>query len=316
MPEKYSISAEEEEAEGQRLDLFLTHYFLSKFSRSYIQKLIRSEEVLVSEKIVKPNYILKTDDDILINVPDPIAYDVIAEDIPLDIVYEDEDLCVINKSVGMVVHPACGHYTGTLVHALLYHCSSLSGMNGVLRPGIVHRLDKDTSGLMVVAKNDQAHRHLAEQLQDRSLKRSYWTIAKGVFPNETLKCETQIARSRSNRKLMAVVQEGGKEAISNFAIKERFEKHTLLEVSLCTGRTHQIRVHLKYLGYPVVGDPVYSREKNVRLGTTTMPFVRQALHAKEIAFIHPKTRELKKFETDLPEDMQKLLTFLREGALK
>ena len=238
-------------------------------------------------------------------LPEPEATDVVPEDIPLDILYEDEDVIVVNKARGMVVHPAAGVSRGTLVNALLAHCKDLSGINGALRPGIVHRLDKDTSGVMIAAKNDAAHRSLAEQIQEKTAKRVYWAILTGNIAETEGVIHGAIGRNPKDRQKMAVVQENGKDATTNFRVLERFGAYTLAECRLLTGRTHQIRVHMAYIGHPVVGDPKYGSKK--------CPFSieGQALHSRTLMFTHPRTGERMEFEAPLPEDMQMILDALR-----
>ena len=241
------------------------------------------------------------------DLPEPQPLDVQPEDIPLNIIYEDDDVVVVNKARGMVVHPAAGNYNGTLVNALLYHCKNLSGINGVIRPGIVHRLDKDTSGIMICAKNDSAHLSLSEQIQSKTAQRTYLAVVRGNVKNDSGIIETQIARDKNDRKKMAVVAEGGRQAITEYEVAERFGKYTVVRCRLKTGRTHQIRVHMEYLGYPLVGDPKYSPMK------TPFAINGQALHSLTLSFTHPRTGERLTFEAPLPEDMQKILTRLRLG---
>ena len=229
------------------------------------------------------------------------------ENIPLDIIYEDDDVVVVNKARGMVVHPAAGNYSGTLVNALLYHCKNLSGINGVIRPGIVHRLDKDTSGIMICAKNDAAHISLSEQIQAKTAKRTYLAVVRGNVKTDSGVIETMIARDKNDRKKMAVVKEDGRIAITEYEVLERFGKYTIVRCKLRTGRTHQIRVHMEYLGYPLVGDPKYSPMK------TPFSIQGQALHSQTLEFTHPRTGERMCFEAPLPEDMHKIVTRLRLG---
>lgn len=310
----YVLAVEEAEDEGERLDRYLVDKLPNDCSRTFVQRLISDDCVRVNDKPVKASYSLRLDDELRVVVPAAEPYDVTPENIPLDILFEDEHLLVINKPVGMVVHPAYGHMEHTLVHALLYHCKNLSGINGVLRPGIVHRLDKDTSGLLVVAKDDVTHRGLSAQLQDRSLSRVYQTIVCGQFKYNQYELTTRIGRSKRHRKRMAVlddIEPSGKEAISFFSVKERFLHATLLEVSLRTGRTHQIRVHAQHLGCAVLGDPVYHSGQTIHLTSGAVSLNRQALHAYHIKFIHPISKEDKEFTCDLPSDMQAILDRLR-----
>jgi len=307
--------------EKERLDLFLRRA-IGHFSRTFFQRLINEEKILVNGKLQKASYLIAPGDRILIAVPPPKKYDVISENIPLNIVYEDEHLLVVNKPAGMVVHPAVGHYTGTLVNALLYHCHDLSGIGGELRPGIVHRLDMDTSGLLVAAKDDRTHRELSNQFRDRSIEREYWALVWGVPSPRSGRIETQIGRSATNRKKMAVVEEGGKLTITTYETQERLYLLSLVKLKLGTGRTHQIRVHMAHIGHPVFGDAVYGG-RNRRLGALTAGerkiaarflelLPRQALHARTLGFEHPYTKQWLRFESDLPEDMEKLLETARE----
>ena len=275
--------------EGMRLDVFAS--LILDLSRSACQKLIADGHIKVNDKMPTKKYNVIQGDVVICKIPQPEEYQVLPEDIPLDIVYEDSDIIVINKPQNMVVHPAPGNYSGTLVNALMHHCSDLSGVNGVLRPGIVHRLDKDTSGLIVVAKHDKAHNGLAAQLAERKCKRIYYAIVKGVLTKDSMTIKTNIGRHSKDRKKMAVVPAGkGKEAITHIQVLERFKSSTLVEAKLETGRTHQIRVHMLHIGHPVLGDPVYSPVKDGR----------QFLHAKILGFDHPITGEGMCFETKLP----------------
>ena len=290
---------------GERLDVFLTKE-LKDLSRSTIQKLIENGQVTVNQKDVKTNYKLKISDRILVNIPDVRPLELTAEDIPLDVLYEDCDIIVINKARGMVVHPATGNYSGTLVNALLEHCDDLSGINGVARPGIVHRLDKDTSGVMIAAKSDRAHIGLAQQIKEHTASRRYLTIVHGNIKEEQGVIKGPIGRHPSNRKKMAVTFVNSKEATTNFRILERFGDYTLVECKLLTGRTHQIRVHMAYIGHSVVGDPKYGP------GREHFAIVGQALHSTELTINHPVTGESMIFTAELPDDMQTILMELRQ----
>ncbi len=312
MKQTYTLTILDEDDEDERLDKYIPDNLPIDISRSYIQKLIKSGDVLVNGKIKKPNYILKLQDNIEITIPKPIEYHVEPNsDIPIDIVYEDKYLLVINKPAGLVVHPSCGHMDNdTLVSALLFHCKNLSGINGVLRPGIVHRLDMDTSGLMIVAKDDITHRALSKQLQDRTLSRIYNAICYGNFDKDTFSFTSYIGRSKTDRKKMAVLSKPGKTAISHFTVLKRFAHHCLMQIKLETGRTHQIRVHLSHLGHPVVGDSVYGKGQRPFKGAVPSFITRQALHAKKISFFHPIFKKEMEFEVGLPEDMQAVLKVL------
>lgn len=290
---------------GMRADVALAQ--LLEITRSNMQKLLEEGRAVRGQKVIKSNYRVKDGEEILVNLPEPQPLDVQPEDIPLDIIYEDDDVVVVNKARGMVVHPAAGNYNGTLVNALLYHCKNLSGINGVIRPGIVHRLDKDTSGIMICAKNDSAHLSLSEQIQSKTAQRTYLAVVRGNVKNDSGIIETQIARDKNDRKKMAVVTEGGRQAITEYEVAERFGKYTVVKCRLKTGRTHQIRVHMEYLGYPLVGDPKYSPMK------TPFAINGQALHSLTLSFTHPRTGERLTFEAPLPEDMKKILTRLRLG---
>lgn len=290
---------------GQRADVGLAA--LLELTRSNMQKLLDEGRAVRGAKVLKSNYKLKLGEEITVTLPEPQPLDVQPENIPLDIIYEDEDVVVVNKARGMVVHPAAGNYTGTLVNALLYHCKNLSGINGVIRPGIVHRLDKDTSGIMICAKNDAAHVSLSQQIQAKTAKRTYLAVVRGNIKTDSGVIETQIARDKNDRKKMAVVKEGGRDAVTEYEVLERFGKYTIVRCKLRTGRTHQIRVHMEYLGYPLVGDPKYSPMK------TPFSIKGQALHSQTLEFTHPRTGEWMHFEAPLPEDMHKIVTRLRLG---
>lgn len=297
----------EEDFEGERIDKFLAEEY-ENLSRSYIQKLITSENVQLNGKTVKANYRLSNGDLLKINIPELEEAKILPENIELDIRYEDQDVIVVNKRKGMVVHPAPGNYSGTLVNALMAHCKDLSGINGVLRPGIVHRIDKDTSGLIVVCKNDNAHKFLAEQFKEHSVERGYYAVVHGVVNEPLGRIEAPIGRSEKDRKKMAVTFKNSKEAITNYKVLERFSQgYTLIECSLETGRTHQIRVHMAYLKHPLVGDYTYG-PKNKDFDVHG-----QVLHAYKLGFIHPSTKEKMVFESEIPEDFQNILNNLREG---
>ncbi|QBK25569.1 RluA family pseudouridine synthase [Ureibacillus thermophilus] len=294
----------EAEYAGERLDKALSTIH-EDWSRTQIAGWIEEGLVMVNGKEVKAKYKVKEGDVVEIEVPEPEELEVIPENLDLDIVYEDEDVIVVNKPKGMVVHPAPGHMTGTLVNGLMYHCKDLSGINGVLRPGIVHRIDKDTSGLLMVAKNDMAHNGLVEQLVNKTVTRKYTALVHGHIPHNKGTIDAPIGRDPKDRQKQAVV-DNGKEAITHFQVLERFGgKYTLLECKLETGRTHQIRVHMKYIGYPLVGDPKYGPKKTIDFGG-------QALHAGVLGFIHPRTKEYLEFEVPLPEDFMNLLEQLRK----
>ena len=298
------IAAEEN---TKRLDSLLAEK-IDGVSRSYIQKLISEEQILVNDKKIKSNYKVKTGDRVWIEIPDAAPIDILPEPMDLNIVYEDSDLIVVNKPAGMVVHPAHGHYSGTLVNGLMAHCSDLSGINGKMRPGIVHRIDKDTSGLLMIAKNDMAHNHLAAQLKEHSTKRAYYALVQGVISEPAGQIDAPIGRHEVDRKKMAVTLKNSKEAKTHYYVKQRFQKHTFIECRLETGRTHQIRVHMSYLGYPLVGDPLYGTRKN------NLGFTGQALHAYALGFIHPRTGEEMYFEAPLPDHFQQTLKILEQGG--
>jgi len=292
---------------GKRLDVFVST--VADISRSRAAQLIDEGNITVNGKITSKNAKPKNGDSVIINIPEPQIYDVKAENIPLDIVYEDEDLLVVNKPKGMVVHPAAGNYEGTLVNALMHHCGdSLSGINGVMRPGIVHRIDKNTSGLLMVAKNDFAHTGLADQIKEHSFTREYAAIVYGKFKNSSGTVNAPIDRHPQKRKQMAVV-EGGREAVTHYEVLEELNGFTYLKLSLETGRTHQIRVHMAYLGHPVAGDDVYGPKKVItELGG-------QCLHAKKVGFIHPKTNKYMEFDSPLPDYFEKFLRRNRNGQV-
>lgn len=295
MSQKIVISEES----GIRIDAYLAGS-LKELSRSYIQKLVDNGSIKVNNKEVKSNYKIKAGDIIDVDIPQPVELQVEPQDIKLDIVYEDDDVIVINKPQGMVVHPAVGNYSGTLVNALLKHCRNLSGINGVMRPGIVHRIDKDTSGILLVAKNDVAHRSLAKQIKEHTVNRRYIALVEGVIKVEKGTIEGSIGRHPVDRKKMDVVA-GGKHAITHFNVIERFKSFTLIEAKLETGRTHQIRVHMAHIKHPVVGDPVYG-VRNQKFSLKG-----QALHAAVIGFLHPRTGDYMEFKAPLPDYFKKLI---------
>ncbi|GAC92119.1 pseudouridylate synthase [Anoxybacillus flavithermus NBRC 109594] len=294
----------EEQHDGERIDKVIAE-LNEQWSRSQVQQWLKEGHVLVNGKAVKPNYKCHVDDEVVISIPSPEPLDVAPEPIPLDIYYEDADVLVVNKPRGMVVHPAPGHMRGTLVNALLAHCQDLSGINGVLRPGIVHRIDKDTSGLLMIAKNDLAHESLVNQLVNKTVTRKYVAIVHGVIPHDYGTIDAPIGRDPRDRQSMAVV-ENGKEAVTHFRVLERFEHYTYVECQLETGRTHQIRVHMKYIGYPLAGDPKYGPRK-------TLPIDGQALHAGVLGFQHPRTGEYLQFEAPIPHEFERLLDMLRNN---
>lgn len=300
--ETYLVTPEEA---GQRLDQFCQAQ-LAGFSRARCQALIEGGHVTVGDRAAKASLKLKAGESVTIGVPPLEESEVLPEAIPLAIVYEDADLLVVNKPQGMVVHPAPGSPSGTLVNALLHHVRDLSGIGGVSRPGIVHRLDKDTSGLMVVAKHDRAHQALSAQIAAKTALRQYWAVVRGAMPEPDGRIDAPIARHPGQRQKMAVVQ-GGRPAATRWRTLETFKGYSLLELTLETGRTHQIRVHLAYLGHPVVGDPVYGGE--VKL---PVKLAGQALHARKLSFDHPTTGEPVSFEAEVPENFQKLLNYMRQ----
>lgn len=289
---------------GIRLDKFISVTDVG-LSRSAAVNLIENSGVTVNEKQVDKKYRLSAGDVVILQIPDPVPYEAKAENIPLDIVYEDDYLLVVNKPKGMVVHPAAGNYDGTLVNALLYHCGeSLSGINGVLRPGIVHRIDKDTSGLLIVAKNDFAHAHLAKQIKDHSFTREYEAVVFGNLKNDEGTVDAPIGRNPNDRKKMCVTAKNSKNAVTHYSVIRRYKGYTHIKCILETGRTHQIRVHMAYLGHPVAGDVVYG-VKNEKV-----PFTGQCLHARKIGFVHPKTEEYLEFTSQLPDYFNDFLTKL------
>ncbi|MCK9443508.1 MAG: RluA family pseudouridine synthase [Tissierellaceae bacterium] len=288
------------EDEGERLDVFLSKE-LDEVSRTYIQKLIKEKLVFVNNKTRKSSHLVEEGDHIIVKFPKPKVLQVLAEDIPLDIVYEDNDLVVVNKPQGLVVHPAPGNYTGTLVNGLLFHIDKLSSINGIIRPGIVHRLDKDTSGLLIVAKSDKAHRILSELLKNKEINRTYLALVHGLIKQNEDTINLPIGRSSADRKKMAVTYKNSKEAITDYKVLSRYDNYSLIEVSLKTGRTHQIRVHMAHINHPIVGDPVYSRRKN------EFGLDKQMLHAYKLGFLHPVSKDYLEFEIELPRYFKDIL---------
>lgn len=277
-----------------------------EWSRSQVQQLIKDGHVLVNGAAIKTNYKCNPGDSIKVQLPELEELDVLPEEMNLDIYYEDGDVLVVNKPRGMVVHPAPGHTTGTLVNGLMAHCTDLSGINGVMRPGIVHRIDKDTSGLLMIAKNDMAHESLVQQLVDKTVTRKYKAIVHGVIGHDHGTIDAPIGRDKKDRQSMTVTEENSRNAVTHFKVLEKFTSFTFVECQLETGRTHQIRVHMKYIGFPLAGDPKYGPRK------TLTGIDGQALHAGVLGFVHPRTREYLEFEAPLPEDFERVLESLRE----
>lgn len=298
----FNINSEEE---GQRIDKYLSTMIDGK-SRSFVQGLIDEKKVKANSKVVKSNYKLKKGDIIEVEVPEPVELNVSAEEMNLDIVYEDEDVLVVNKEKGIVVHPAPGNYTGTLVNGILHHCSDLSGINGVIRPGIVHRIDKDTSGILVIAKNDESHNDLAAQFKEHSIKREYYALVEGKFSNINGTVDKPISRDKKERIKMAINSDG-KRAVTHYEVLEQYDKGvSLVKCTLETGRTHQIRVHMASIGHPLVGDLVYGYKRQ------KFNIEGQALHAKTLGFIHPRAKEYMEFTSELPHYFKELLEKLRK----
>jgi len=296
----YSV---EEEHKGVRIDKFISTVN-EEMSRTQVQQLMKDGHIKVNGQLVKTNYKCQLNDEVEVTIPEPVELNIEAEEMDLDIYYEDEDVLVVNKPKGMVVHPAPGHTSGTLVNGLMAHCKDLSGINGVMRPGIVHRIDKDTSGLLMVAKNDLAHESLVEQLVAKSVTRKYTAIVHGVIQHSHGTIDAPIGRDKKDRQSQAVTPDG-KNAVTHFTVLETFKDYTLVECQLETGRTHQIRVHMKYIGYPLAGDPKYGPKKTLDIGG-------QALHAGVLGFIHPRTKEYMEFNAPLPDYFAELIEHLRK----
>lgn len=302
MEEKIRIEVENLE-KNERIDKYLSSKLDDSFSRAKIQKLIDEELILVNDKVIKSSYKVSNGDVILITDKEE-DMSVKPEKMDIDIVYEDDDVMVINKKSGVVVHPAPGNYSGTLVNGLMYLSKDLSHVNGEFRPGIVHRIDKDTSGLLIVAKNDKAHRILAEELKEKKVKRKYIALVSGVINHDVGEIDAPIGRDPSDRKKMCVTSTNSKDAITHFRVLERYKNASLIECELETGRTHQIRVHMKYINHPVINDPVYGKSNHGEFG--------QLLHAKEITFTHPTTKEIMTFSCEVPEEFNKILEEYKE----
>ncbi len=300
--QQWTVEAEEA---GERLDKYAADSLEGDISRTQVQQWIKEGFLTVNGNAVKPNYRLQEGDVVTVRIPEPAPAEIAPEPIPLDIAYEDSDVIVVNKPRGMVVHPAPGNYSGTLVNGLMHHCRDLSGIGGVLRPGIVHRIDKDTSGLLVVAKNDHAHLSLSAQLKAHSVTRKYLAVAHGNLVHDYGTIDAPIGRDPRDRKLFTVTDKNGKHAVTHFTVLERFGNYTYLELKLETGRTHQIRVHMKFIGHPLAGDPAYGRSKGLSMNG-------QALHAAVLGFAHPRTGQYLEFQAPLPADMTELLETLRE----
>ena len=297
-----------EEYEGERLDKGLS-MLIDSLSRSFVSKLIKDNKVFVNDKPAKSSYQLKTDDEVVFELPPSQEPDILAENISLDVLYEDKDVIVINKPKGMVVHPAAGHYSGTLVNALMYHCGhELSGINGVMRPGIVHRIDMDTTGSLIVCKNDKAHNAIAAQLKEHSINRRYHAICHGVLKEDEGTVNKPIGRHPVERKKMAVDERNGKEAVTHYKVIERFKDYTYVECKLETGRTHQIRVHMASIGHPLLGDDVYAGNRKSSFKTKG-----QTLHAKILGFVHPESGEYVETDAPIPEYFEVILDKLRKS---
>lgn len=291
------------EKTGKRIDIYLMEKI--GMSRNYVQNLIKKKLISVNGREVKQSYLLRERDVIVINEQTEEPYEITAEDIPLDIVYEDEDIIIVNKENGMVVHPAVGNKSGTLVNALMYHSKNLSDINGEFRPGIVHRIDAYTTGLLMIAKNNKAHEILAKQLEEKTITRKYIALVWGVIEEDTGTIDAPIGRDEKNRKKQAVTSTNSKKAITHFKVLKRYKDASLIELKLETGRTHQIRVHMNYIGHPVVNDAVYGRKK-------TINDFGQCLHAKTIGFIHPSTNKYMEFDSEMPEEFKDIIKMFEE----
>lgn len=304
--ESFEVEAEQE---GERLDKFLSIIY-PDFSRAFFQKLIKNNQVAVNDKVQKASYGVKIDDIVTVEIPDAVETTIEPENIPLDILYEDDDLLVVNKPKGMVVHPSAGHYSGTLVNAIMYHCKdSLSGINGEIRPGIVHRIDMDTTGSLIVCKNDEAHINIAQQIKEHSVNRIYVGIVCGNVKEDSGIVEGAIGRHPIERKKMTINEKNGKPAITHYKVLERFGNYTYMQFKLETGRTHQIRVHMASIGHPLLGDALYSSGRS--------PFKHlqgQCLHAQTIGFVHPRTGKYMEYSAPLPEYFEKLLYLLKSST--